>query len=99
MATGEEPLSTDTSQTGVSTRVLEIYDGPFETEEQASLMHQESTQNFGWAGPEFIEHVLKVSEPSICDKYDEMLHYVMSIAKGKSGSTWPEYQQSHWPMP
>lgn len=86
MATGEEPLSTDTSQTGVSTRVLEIYGGPFETEEQASLMHQESTQNFGWAGPEFIEHVLKVSEKSICDKYDEMLHYVMSIAKGKSGS-------------
>lgn len=86
MATGEEPLSTDTSQTGVSTRVLEIYGGPFETEEQASLMHQESTQSFGWAGPEFIEHVLKVSEKSICDKYDEMLHYVMSIAKGKSGS-------------
>lgn len=86
LATGEEPLSTDTSQTGVSTRVLEIYGGPFETEEQASLMHQESTQNFGWAGPEFIEHVLKVSESSICDKYDEMLHYVMSIAKGKSGS-------------
>ena len=77
MATGEEPLSTDTSQTGVSTRVLEIYGGPFETEEQASLMHQESTQNFGWAGPEFIEHVLKVSEKSICDKYDEMLRYVM----------------------
>ena len=49
-------------------------------------MHQESTQSFGWAGPEFIEHVLKVSEKSICDKYDEMLHYVMSIAKGKSGS-------------
>ena len=70
----------------ISTRVLEIYGGPFETEEQASLMHQESTQNFGWAGPEFIEHVLKVSEKSICDKYDEMLHYVMSIAKGKSGS-------------
>ena len=86
MATGEEPLSTDTSQTGVSTRVLEIYGGPFETEEQASLMHQESTQNFGWAGPEFIEHVLKISEKSICDKYDEMLRYVMSIAKGKSGS-------------
>lgn len=49
-------------------------------------MHQESTQNFGWAGPEFIEHVLKISEKSICDKYDEMLRYVMSIAKGKSGS-------------
>lgn len=86
LATGEEPISTETTQTGVSTRVLEIYGGPFETEEQASLMHQESTQNFGWAGPEFIEHVLKISEKSICDKYDEMLRYVMSIAKGKSGS-------------
>src|SRR5699024_1171642 len=27
LATGEEPLSTETSQTGVSTRVLEIYGG------------------------------------------------------------------------
>lgn len=86
LATGEEPLSTSTSQTGVGTRMLEIYGGPFETEEQASLMHQEVTQNFGWAGPAFIEHILKVSETSICDRYDEMLHFVRSIAKGKSGS-------------
>lgn len=86
IATGEEPLQTDTSQTGVSTRVLEIYGGPFDTEQQAGLMHVQSTQDYGWAGPEFIKHLFGVSEDSIRDKYGEMLDYVSSISKGKSGS-------------
>lgn len=86
LATGEEPLNTETSQTGVSTRVLEIYGGPFEDEKQAAMMHQASTLNFGWAGPEFVRHLFTVTEQSIRDKYDEMLKYVNSIAKGKSGS-------------
>ncbi len=72
IATGEEPLSTETSQTGVSTRVLEIYGGPFTDERQASLMHQQSAMNCGWAGPAFIGHVLQTDEKSIAEKYDEM---------------------------
>ena len=48
LATGEEPLSTETSQTGVSTRVLEIYGGPFDDEREASVMHQQSGMNCGW---------------------------------------------------
>lgn len=86
LATGEEPLQTETSQTGVSTRVLEIYGGPFENERQAAMMHQESMLNYGWAGPEFVRHLFTVTEASIKKKYDEMLKYVNSIAKGKSGS-------------
>lgn len=86
LATGEEPLSTETSQTGVSTRVLEIYGGPFDDEKQASLMHQEAPMNCGWAGPEFIEELIGIDEREICDKYEEMSKYVASISQGKSGS-------------
>lgn len=86
LATGEEPLSTGTSQTGVSTRVLEIYGGPFETEEQASRMHQDAGQIYGTAGPKFIEDLLQVSEDDIRERFDKMEKYVESIAAGKSGS-------------
>lgn len=86
LATGEEPLSTETSQTGVSTRVLEIYGGPFDNEQDASLMHQEAPMNCGWTGPAFIERIIGLEERLICDKYEEMYRYVASISEGKSGS-------------
>ena len=86
LATGEEPLSTETTQTGVSTRVLEIYGGPFDDEKTASRMHQDAGANYGWAGPEFIDHVISVSERSICEKYEEIVKFVSGIANGKSGS-------------
>lgn len=86
LATGEEPLSTETSQTGVSTRVLEIYGGPFDDEREASLMHQQSAMHCGWAGPAFIGKLLQTDERSIAEKYEEMTQYVYTISDGKSGS-------------
>ena len=65
LATGEEPLSTETTQTGVSTRVLEIYGGPFDNEADAALMHQQSATDCGWAGPAFIEKILQMDERRI----------------------------------
>lgn len=86
LATGEEPLSTETSQTGVSTRVLEIYGGPFDDEREASTMHQQSAMNCGWAGPAYIGMLLHTDERSIAEKYEEMMQFVYGISKGKSGS-------------
>lgn len=86
LATGEEPLSTDTTQTGVSTRVLEIYGGPFDDEKSASLMHQQAPQHCGWAGPEFIRRILQTDEQSIRDQYDRMTEEVYKIANGTSGA-------------
>lgn len=86
LATGEEPLSTETSQTGVSTRVLEIYGGPFNDEREASAMHQQSAMNCGWAGPAYIGMLLHTDERSITEKYEEMMQFVYGISKGKSGS-------------
>jgi len=86
LMTGEEPLSRETSKGGVSTRALEIYGGPFGDERSASLMHQQSTENYGHAGPEFINRVAGLSRESICGWYEKMRLYVDGISDGKSGS-------------
>lgn len=86
LATGEEPLSTETSQTGVSTRVLEIYGGPFNIEKDASIMHQQSAVHHGWAGQAFMGCLLQTDERSIVEKYDELMQFVYGMSDGKSGS-------------
>lgn len=86
IATGEEPLARETSKDGVSTRALELYGGPFEDEQSASLMHQRSADNCGHAGPEFVNRIVKFTEESICEWYSRMQLYVNSISDGKSGS-------------
>ena len=86
LATGEEPLSTETTQTGVSTRVLELYGGPFDSEQDAGMMHQQAAMDCGWAGPEFVSRIIKAQEKQIVDAYDQMLLYVRAISEGKNGS-------------
>ena len=86
LATGEEPLSTETTQTGVSTRVLEIYGGPFDNEADAALMHQQSATDCGWAGPAFIDKILQMDERRIVELYEEMQGYVRTVSEGKNGS-------------
>jgi len=86
LATGEEPLSTETTQTGVSTRVLELYGGPFDNEREASLMHQRSVMDCGWAGPAFVKRLVEIPEWQICEAYERMQNYIASISDGKSGS-------------
>lgn len=86
LATGEEPLSTDTTQTGVSTRVLEIYGRPFDSEQDAALMHQQAATDCGWAGPAFIERILQMDERQIIEAYEDMQRYIRDISQGKNGS-------------
>lgn len=86
LATGEEPLSTETTQTGVSTRVLELYGGPFDNERDAGLMHQQSVMDCGWAGPAFVKRIIATPERTICDAFELMQSYVHAMANGKNGS-------------
>lgn len=86
LCTGEEPAVADSSQTGVSTRALEIYGGPFDDEQEASMMHQQSGENFGWAGPAFVERLSKLPERKICEAYNLMQKYVRAISDGKNNS-------------
>lgn len=88
LATGEEPLTTDTSQTGVSTRTLELYGAMFLDERSASRMHQLTTINYGWAGKEFIRRLLKIEDQSILELYNKMEAeiYAMKADSEVSGS-------------
>jgi len=62
LSTGEEPLSTDSSAGGIKTRVLELYGRPIPDENLAMQIHQEVTQYFGTAGPEYIRRLLSCRE-------------------------------------
>lgn len=86
LATGEEPISTDTSQTGISTRILEIYGGPFPDEKSASLMHQMAGMNCGWAGPYFIKKIMELGSEEIKQRFEKMLEYVYVKSNGENGS-------------
>lgn len=86
LATGEEPISTDTSQTGISTRILEIYGGPFPDEKSASLMHQMAGMNCGWAGPFFIKKIMEMGSEEIKQRFEKMLEYVYVKSNGENGS-------------
>lgn len=86
LATGEEPITTETSQTGVSTRVLEIYGPPFDDEQSAGMMHQKSSENFGWAGIEFVKRVVSLGEDEIKRRFGSMLEFVYEKNSGKNGS-------------
>ena len=86
LTTGEEPLSTDASQTGVSTRVLEVYGAPFASEEDAALMHQQTVTDYGWAGPAYIAKVLELGKQKIVGAYERMQKYVREVSVGKNGA-------------
>lgn len=86
LATGEEPLTTGTSQTGVYSRVVEIYQGPFADEMEAGRMHQASSSNFGFAGPEFVKRISAVDPDALKERFNEMADFVKSVGQGKAGS-------------
>lgn len=86
IATGEEPLSTETTKTGVSTRVLEIYGGPFDDEKSASLMHQQAAGDYGHAGPEYIRRIMETDERCIADSYGRMTEEIYRMSGGTSGA-------------
>ena len=86
LATGEEPLSTDTSQTGISTRVIEVYGGPFDDEREASLMHQQTAVHYGHAGRVFMEHLMETDEREIVRLYKKASEEVLTASDSVAGS-------------
>ena len=59
LTTGEEPISTMTSQTGIITRALEITGTPFYSPEDAAQMHEITEAYYGTAGKKFVEELIK----------------------------------------
>lgn len=86
LATGEEPIYTETSKTGVLSRVVEIYGAPFEDEKDASQMHQETLENYGQAGPLFVEKLMEAGEDEICKRYEEMLACARETSGHRDGA-------------
>lgn len=86
IANGEEPLSNDSTQTGVSTRVLEVYGPPFDDAQEASDIYPFTSENHGAAGVEFVAKLLDTGEKEIIKINREITQYIKENAKGQSGS-------------
>lgn len=89
ITTGEEPLSGDQSQTGVKTRVLELWGQPFDDEAAARKVHLLSGQHYGWAGPKFIECLLQdaAAHPGQLRKdYEALVEHLQAKAPDAMGS-------------
>lgn len=75
LTSGEEPLSSNKSQDGVRSRIIELYGKPFENEEDASKIYDFTKENYGLAGPYFINKLIEVYSTDnyqwIKDKFDE----------------------------
>ena len=71
--TGEEPLLQNATKGGASNRTLEIYGGPFDNELQAVNMHQTCDEHCGWAGPEFVQHLISSDQMEIRERYRRWL--------------------------
>ena len=80
LTTGEEPLTTMGSQTGVHTRALEIHGSPFEEEDGARSMHNIVTMNYGVAGPFFIGKLMEELKPhQLQDRHKEIQETLMAM--------------------
>lgn len=86
LTTGEEPLTTMTSQTGIATRTLEINGAPFENENDARKMHEITSEYYGTAGPEFLRHLIKSDIAELKNKYKEIQDKLTAQYPDKLGS-------------
>lgn len=90
LTTGEEPLTSSASQTGVYTRTLEVYGSPFENENQAKNMHDIADSVYGHAGSKFIEKLIKALEDN-----PNMLKDMHNDIQKKLSNAYPNKMGSH----
>jgi uncharacterized protein (DUF927 family) len=64
LTTGEEPLSSESSNTGIKTRVVELYGEPFSDERVAANVHQVTKDHYGHAGELMIQKLIEQSQES-----------------------------------
>lgn len=58
LTSGEQPMSKESSNDGVITRVLELYGKPVDSTDTAHNLHLISENNYGFAGKVFIEYLI-----------------------------------------
>lgn len=89
LTTGEEPLSSMSSQTGVYTRALEICGAPFDSEASAREMHNISSKVYGHAGCMFIKRLvseLEAQSEMLKNTYEEINKHLAKEYPDKLGS-------------
>ena len=59
MTTGEEPLSNESSNTGIKTRAIELYGQPFSDEALAARVHAVTRDHHGLAGATFVRSLIQ----------------------------------------
>lgn len=79
LTTGEEPIISDRTMSGASSRIVEIVGGPFESEADAAEMHRICAEHCGWAGPAFLETVRSEdARRALRAEYEEFLQTLES---------------------
>lgn len=89
LTTGEEPLTSESSQTGVHSRTIQIMGSPFDSEGEAREMHTLVSQNYGHGGPKFIGRLLEELERDkdfLKHLYDDINRELSDEFKDKVGS-------------
>ena len=83
LATGEEPLSDETSQTGVVSRSLQIHGLPFDSPEEAQMMYNCINKNYGTAGVAFVKKVLALDNSTVKQLSSDLMKAIGDIGKSR----------------
>lgn len=78
ITTGEEPISSENSQTGISSRTLELYGPLFDKEKDAVEMHRFTTKNYGLAGRKYIKYIIEEILNKESNELDELYDFICS---------------------
>ena len=85
LTTGEEPISTQTSNAGIITRALEITGQPFYSQEDAAKMHEISEEFYGTAGKKFVEGLIQryPKRNELKEKYKDIVERLKKDTQNK----------------
>ena len=75
ITTGESTITSNNSNNGVISRVLEIYGKPIDKEEDAINIHQQIMENYGAVGELFINELIKLKK----SKLKEMTNFMKEV--------------------
>ena len=82
ITTGEEPISSENSQTGISSRTLELYGSLFDREKDAIEMHRFTTRNYGLAGRKYIKYIIEEILNKNSNELDDLYIYYCDQLEG-----------------
>ena len=96
ISSGEQPATSFTEDGGTRSRVLTLWGSPFETVDEATgilvtRIDLAVRENYGHAGPEFVQHLLdnRADWPKYRSKHGEHKRYYAEKAKGDPGAARP----------